>query len=77
MDKLTFKIVVTHILGDKAYGSETIRDWISAQGIAYTILPTENVENPWKVDWFLYKEPHLIECFFNKIKHSIKWRYTV
>ena len=21
------------------------------------------------VDWFVYKERHLIECFFNKIKH--------
>jgi transposase len=22
-----------------------------------------------EVDWFVYKERHLIECFFNKIKH--------
>lgn len=56
-------------MGDKAYGSETIRDWISAQGDSYTIPPKENAKNPWKVDWFLYKERHLVECFFNKIKH--------
>ncbi len=22
-----------------------------------------------KVDWYRYKERHLVECFFNKIKH--------
>ena len=64
-----FEIEGSTILGDKAYGSETIRDWISAQGGSYTIPPKSNAKNPWKVDWFLYKERHLVECFFNRIKH--------
>ena len=27
------------------------------------------VKTPWKVDWYRYKERHLVECFFNIIKH--------
>ena len=27
-----------------------------------------NVSKPWPVDWYLYKERHLIECFFQKLK---------
>lgn len=64
-----FEIAGSNILGDKAYGSEEIREWISSQGGTYTIPPRENAKNPWRVDWFLYKERHLVECFFNKIKH--------
>ena len=32
-----------------------------------SILP-KTVSKPWPVDWHLYKEQHLIECFFQKIK---------
>ena len=37
-------------------------------GNNYVIPPQSNVSNPWPVDWYLYKERHLIECFFQKIK---------
>ncbi|WP_167374654.1 IS5 family transposase [Paenibacillus helianthi] len=62
-------ITGSHILGDKAYGSEGIRNWITARQASYTIPPKANSQNPWKVDWYRYKERHLVECFFNKIKH--------
>ena len=26
------------------------------------------MKEPWAVDWWLYKERHLVECFFNKLK---------
>lgn len=58
----------SNILGDKAYGTEKIRTYISEQGAEYTIPPRENNPNPWFCDFWLYKERHLIECFFNKIK---------
>lgn len=32
------------------------------------IPPKINVSDPWPVDWHLYKERHLVECFFQKIK---------
>ena len=56
-------------IGDKAYGSKPIREWISSQGGTCTITPRENAKKPWKADWCLYKERHLVECYFDKIKH--------
>ena len=32
------------------------------------IPPQSNVSEPWPVDWWLYKERHLVECFFQKLK---------
>lgn len=31
-------------------------------------LPQSNVSNPWNCDRWLYKERHLVECFFQKLK---------
>ena len=56
------------ILADRAYGAEKIRTYITAHGATYTIPPKSNVSNPWPVDWWHYKERHLVECFFQKIK---------
>ncbi len=51
-------------MGDKAYGSKKIRDYITEHGATYAIPP-----KPWVCDWWQYKERHLVECFFNKLKH--------
>ena len=32
------------------------------------IPPQSNVSEPWPVDRWLYKERHLLECFFQKFK---------
>lgn len=32
------------------------------------IPPKSNAKEPWPVDYCLYKERHLVECFFQKIK---------
>ena len=56
------------VLADRAYGSRTIREYISAQGAGYVIPPQSNVSDPWPVDWHLYKERHLVKCFSQKIK---------
>lgn len=70
MDLLqTFDITGSCILGDKAYGTEAIRHWLTSEQATYTIPPKSNSRKPWKVDWHRYKERHLVECFFNKIKH--------
>ena len=42
---------------------------ISSKNATYTIPPKANTVEPWPVDFCLYKERHLVECFFNKIKH--------
>ena len=68
--ELLEKIDITgsNILGDKAYGSKEIRTYIDENGACYTIPPQSNVTAPWPADWRLYKERHLAECFFQKIK---------
>lgn len=61
-------ITGSNILGDKAYVTAAIRNYITEQNAQQTIPPKENNPNPWHCDFWLYKERHLIECFFNKIK---------
>ncbi len=67
LDRL--EIAGSNIIGDKAYGSQNIRDYITAHDACYTIPPRINQQQPWEVDRHLYKERHLVECFFNKLKH--------
>lgn len=63
------EIQYSNILADKAYGTNEFREYIMAQGASYTIPPKSNAKNPWPCDWWIYKERHLVECFFNKVKH--------
>ena len=56
-------------MGDKVYGAKDIRDYITANGASYAIPPKSNTKEPWDCDWYQYKERHLVECFFNKLKH--------
>lgn len=58
----------SNILGDKAYGAKSIRDYIISREASYTIPPKSDVKDPWQVDWYTYKERHLVECFFQKLK---------
>ena len=52
------------IVADKAYGTKEILDYIQQQDSDDVIPPKSNTRNLWNCDWFLYKERHLIECFF-------------
>lgn len=56
------------ILVDKAYGTNKILDYIQRQDGDYAIPPKSNTRNPWRCDWVLYKERHLVECIFLKLK---------
>ena len=56
-------------MADKAYGTKAIRDFITESGADYAIPPKSNVKEPWECDFLQYKERHLVECFFNKLKH--------
>ena len=62
------KIADSNILADKAYGTADICNYISERGASYVIQPKTNAKEPWDYDIWLYKERHLIECFFNKLK---------
>jgi transposase len=56
------------VLGDKAYGTSTIRSFIESSGASYCIPPKSNAIDPWECDYYHYKERHVVECFFNRIK---------
>jgi len=66
LDKV--EISGSNVLADRAYRAQVIRDYISEHGACDVIPPQNNTSEPWPVDWYLYKERHLIECFFQKIK---------
>lgn len=59
----------SNILADKAYGTVSIRQYIKEKKAGYVIPPKSNAKDPWDCDFYLYKERHLVECFFNRIKH--------
>lgn len=50
----TTNIKNSHILADRAYGSEEIRSYITSQQADYVIPPKQNTKEPWTVDWHLY-----------------------
>jgi transposase len=49
--------------------SDAFVEAIRQQGMQADIPPRNNRVAPRDCDWFVYKERHLIECFFGKIKH--------
>ena len=58
----------SNVLADRAYGAQAIRTYILEHKASYVIPPQSNISEPWPVDWHLYKERYLVECFFQKIK---------
>ena len=62
-------LVGSNVLGDKAYGTAKIREYIISENATYTVPPKSNTLNPWDCDFYLYKERRLFECFFNRLKH--------
>ena len=66
LEQLTIK--GSTVLADKAYGSKDNRAYITEQEAEYCIPPKENAVEPWPCDYSHYKERHLVECFFMKIK---------
>jgi transposase len=55
-------------IADKAYDAEEIVAKILEQGSTPVIPPRSNRRRPREYDKHLYKERHLVECFFCKIK---------
>ena len=58
-----------NIIADKGYDSNALIEQIKEQNCTPVIPSRRNRKNPRTYDEHLYKERHLIECFFNKIKH--------
>ena len=56
------------ILADKAYGTKEVREYIRKHEGECVIPPKSNAVDKWECDYHIYKERHLVECFFNKLK---------
>jgi transposase len=68
-DQLLEGIDADAVLGDKGYDADRFVQTLAARGVIAVIPPRANRNDPRPCDWHVYKERHLIECFFGKIKH--------
>ena len=60
---------VGHVMADAAYDADHFRTFIATDLGAIAQIkqnPPRSTSQP--IDWVLYKERHLVECFFNRIK---------
>lgn len=56
-------------LADKAYDSDEFTEWLETRSIEIVIPPKSNRKEPRKCDFRRYRERHLIECMFGKLKY--------
>jgi transposase len=68
-DALLADVATEAVIGDKGYDADALVQTLAERGIETVIPPRSNRTTPRPCDWFLYKERHLIECFFNKLKY--------
>jgi transposase len=57
-----------NFIGDKGYDANEVVNAAAAKGMNVVIPPRSNRKNPRETDFHLYKERHLVECFFQKLK---------
>ena len=58
----------SNVLGDKAFDTDDILEYLAKRGAVAVIPAKANRIVQRECDWRLYKERHLVECFFQKIK---------
>ena len=66
--KLIEGLTEANVLGDKAFDCDEFLGQIVSQKCVPVIPPRSNRKVQRDVDYYLYKERHLIECFFSKVK---------
>lgn len=58
-----------YVLGDKGYHSKDLKIMLENNDCNVVIPSKINTIKPWNYDKHVYKERHLVECFFSKIKY--------
>lgn len=58
----------SHVLADRGYDSIELIDYIYDRGGEPTIPSRKNTKVERRCDWWLYKERHLVEKYFLKLK---------
>ena len=61
-------ILTDFVLVDRAYDSDKFIFFVESQGAQIVCPPKKNRKDQRTYDRHLYKERHLVECFFAKIK---------
>lgn len=64
-----------NVIDDKAYGTREFRQYLAAETGQYMIPPKSNAKDKWSCDYYVYRERHLIENFFNQLKNY--WRIAM
>ncbi len=60
---------MSHVICDAAYDADHLRKFIADElNATAQIKPNLSRATQPETDWYLYKERHLVECFFNRIK---------
>ena len=62
-------LAAEHVIGDTAFDSDDFWAALAEQGSGAVIPSNPSRSKAIAYDADLYKERHLVECFFNKIKH--------
>ena len=57
------------VTADKGYDADAFRKYIAQSGAMAVIPPKSNRKKQYWYDERIYKERHLVECLFNKVKH--------
>ena len=60
---------VEAVVADKGYDADAFVTTVTERGAQAVIPPRKHRTQPRDYDRHIYKERHLIECFFGKIKH--------
>lgn len=68
-EDLTQNILNTTLIADKGYDSQSFIEHLKNKSCIWVIPPRKNRKIQRSYDEMVYKERHLIECFFGKIKH--------
>lgn len=56
-------------IADAAYDANSLRERLASEGRTAVIRPNPTRKDPPDYDRHLYKERHLVEIYFNRIKH--------
>ena len=65
-----FDLKNSYVLADKGYDSKEFVETIHSQGGIPVIPSRRNAKEPREYDKFLYKDRHLVENFFLKLKNN-------
>ena len=68
-DELIANFEFERVIADRSYDADDFLRKIAEIGAEAVIPPRKNRHKQRDYDRELYKERHLVECFFNKIKH--------